>query len=297
MKEISAYHMTNISNIKSIVQDGLVPDIGRNSKMVHEVNFLVYFTTKPHIDKTIKMLKIDPNQVVILNFKCDEYGNRGDYLDCCTKKHIKPEEIRVIVDEQSLTLNEFYDLNKNKIDLYHSKRIVDQIEIIKERLNEIRYKKVSKEDAWDFEQIDPDIISTIYLLKLLRYHNNKDEYKEIIDKIKEQTFSKLKENEIDFNEESEFFRVLDFLFKDSMRDNHKINILDFNYLSAILIINLYYRQCIRFNETGKKPDDENNIWDISIINLADIPNNSMLKKLIEETKIIHDNMSVSIRKK
>ena len=181
--------------------------------------------------------------------------------------------------------------------MYHSKRIVDQIEIIKERLNEIRYKKVSKEDAWDFEQIDPDIISTIYLLKLLRYHNNKDEYKEIIDKIKEQTFSKLKENEIDFNEESEFFRVLDFLFKDSMRDNHKINILDFNYLSAILIINLYYRQCIRFNETGKKPDDENNIWDISIINLADIPNNSMLKKLIEETKIIHDNMSVSIRKK
>lgn len=297
MEKIRAYHMTDISNIKSIVQDGLVPDIGRNSKMVHEVNFLVYFTTKPYINTTIKMLKLNPNSAVILNFECDDYGNRGDFLDCCTKKQIKPEEISVIVNEQPLTLEKFYNSNKEKINLYHDKKIVDCIREVNERLKEIKDKKVEEEDVWDYEQIDPNIISTMYLLKLLRNCDKKFDFNKIIKNIKEKTFNKLKENKLDFTENTEIYKVLDFLFEDSMKDNHKVSILDFNYLSAILIINLYYRQCIRFNETGKKPDDDNNIWDIDVINLNDIPNNEMLKRLIEETKIVHQNISVNSKKK
>lgn len=296
MDKISAYHMTDLSNIKSIVQDGLVPDIGRNSKMVHEVNFLVYFTTNPYIDKTIKMLQLNPNSAVILNFECDDYANRGDYLDCCTKKHIKPEEIKVIVNEQPLTLGDFYNSNKEKIDLYHDKKIADCISKINERLKEIKDKKVEEEDVWDYEQIDPDIISTMYLLKLLRNHDRKSDYKEVIKSIKSRTFSKLKENKVNFTENTEIYNVLDYLFEDSMEDNHKISILDFNYLSAILIINLYYRQCIRYNETGKKPDDNNDIWNIDIINLADLPKNNMLSKIIEETKSIHEQMSTNYKK-
>ena len=297
MKSVSAYHMTDISNMKSIVKDGLVPDIGRNSMMVQENNFLVYFTSKPNIDKTIKMLKLNPDQSIILNFKCDDYGDRGNMLDCCTKKHIKPEEISVIVDDKPISLDEFYNINKERINLYHDKKIVDCISSVSERLKEIKDKKVEAEDVWEYEQIDPDIISTMYLLKLLRNHDNKDKYKTLISSIKKQTFKRLKDTKIDFTEETEIYKVLDLLFEDSMKDNHEIEILNFNYLCAVLIINLYYRQCIRYNETGKVPDSANDIWNIDVINLSNIPVNDLLNRLIEETKIVHEQMSKSNNKR
>lgn len=297
MKSVSAYHMTDIYNMKSIIKDGLVPDIGENSRMVHENNFLVYFTSKPNIDKTIKMLKLNPDQSIILNFECDNYGDRGDMLDCCTKEYIKPEEIRVIVDDNPITLEDFYDLNKEKVNLYHEKKIVECISSIKKRLKEIKGKMIEPEDVWEYEQIDPDIISTMYLLKLLRNHDNKDKYKNIISSIKNQTFESLKNIKIDFTERTEMYKVLDLLFEDSLKDNHEIKILDFNYLCAVLVINLYYRQCVRYNETGKKPDSENDIWNIDVINLDDIPINDSLNKLIEETKMIHEQMSQNNIKK
>lgn len=137
----------------------------------------------------------------------------------------------------------------------------------------------------------------MYLLKLLRNHDNKDKYKTIISSIKKQTFKRLKDTKIDFTEETEIYKVLDLLFEDSMKANHEIEILNFNYLCAVLIINLYYRQCIRYNETGKVPDSANDIWNIDVINLSDIPVNDLLNRLIEETKIVHEQMSKSNNKR
>lgn len=294
MNKIDAYHMTDISHLKSIVKDGLVPDIGKSSRGLPENNFLVYFTVKQYIDKVIDMLGMNNNTAVILNFECDDYGNRGEYLDCCTKKHIYPNEIRVIVDDEQIDLEKYYKNNRERIDLYHDKAIVEEISHIQKRLNEIKNKEIKAEDdPWDYDEVDPSILSTLDLLKLLRYSDSKDKYIEVISQIKDETYEKLLNNDLNITEESEFYKTLDYLFSDSLKDVPKIDISLFNYIMTALIINLYYRQCERYNRIGKKESDENNIWSIDRINYNDLPDNEMLNKLIMETKQLHDKINTS----
>lgn len=293
MNKIDAYHMTDIAHIKSIVKDGLVPDIGKSSRGLPENNFLVYFTTKQYIDKVIDMLDMNKTTAVILNFECDDYGNRGEFLDCCTKKHIFPDDIKVIVNEQSISLAEYYKNNKERIDLYHDKAIAEEISRIQKRLDEIKNKDVkAEEDPWDYDEVDPSILSTLDLLKLLRYSESKEKYRKIIFQIKEQTYEKLFNNDLNVNEESEFYKTLDYLFRDSLEEVQKIDISLFNYIMTALIINLYYRQCERCNRIGKKESDENNIWSIDRINYNDIPDNKMLNNLIKETQQFHDKLTI-----
>ena len=298
METISAYHITDISNIKSIIIDGLVPDIGKSSRSVHENNLLVYFTTKNNINRMINMLGIEESRAIILNFECDDFANRGAYFDCCTSKHIYPKEIKVVEKDKKIPIKDFYNSNKDIIDLYFEKEIALVISKINDRLKDIKNKKVEPEsDAWDYNEIDPNIITTLDLLKMIRYYDNKEKYKSIINNIKKKTFSKLKENQIEFSEDTELYKVLDYLFEDSIKNKPEIEIFVYNYLFVFIIINLYYRQNIRYNKTGKIPNSENEIWDIYRININDIPKSDMLNRLIEETKNIHEQMSTNYKKR
>ena len=64
MEPIYAYHITDISNLKSVFTDGIVPNIGENSRQMHEHHCLTYFTTFDCIETWINRFHLDKNRIV-----------------------------------------------------------------------------------------------------------------------------------------------------------------------------------------------------------------------------------------
>ena len=291
MEPIYAYHITDISNLKSVFTDGIVPNIGENSRQMHEHHCLTYFTTFDCIETWINRFHLDKNRIVILKFLCTSYGKRYDSAnDFFTNESFLPEDILVETEEEK-TLKEYYEKNKEKIELELSKSVLIEINFLKERLEQIEDTSLNPESGWNYNETEPNIVKTIDLLKKIRCLNNKNEYKEMIDLIKEKTINKLIENDLGITVESELYKSLNLIFNDCLLKNPQIDIKSLNIVTQILSVNLFYRQLDRYNRTQKKYGDDNTIWQYDRLPLEDIQNtlkNEIFKELLNETTSLYE---------
>lgn len=282
------YHITNKSNINSILKNGLVPNIGKNSRYVKEQNFLLYFTTYNNIDTWIERFNLDKNEIVILKFPYDKFGQRYDSAnDYFTFNTISPKNISLIDDNKELPLNEFYQINKSVLELESLKKVNELLKRIIERLKQIEFVSLDSEDTWDYNEADPNLIDILEVLKLVRSLDCKNQYQDILNSIKNQTLKKLCTNNLEITSESKIYNLITEIFTDSLSDNPKFNLIDLNIATVLISVCLLYRQLTRYNRTGKKYGDDNRIWDIDTLNrepISDIINqNIYLKAVMEET--------------
>lgn len=137
MEPIYAYHITDISNIKSILFNGLIPSIGENSRQVHEHHFLTYFTTINNIESWIKRFNLDKKRIVVLKFKCTNYGQRYDSVgDYFTSDIISPGKI-IVVENGEQTLKDYYQQNSGVIELELKKSVDSDIMTLTQQLSQI----------------------------------------------------------------------------------------------------------------------------------------------------------------
>ena len=128
--------------------------------------------------------------------------------------------------------------------------------------------------------------------------NNKSEYKDIVELIKEKTLKKLIDNDLEITTESELYKTLNIIFDDCLLDKSQIDIKSINIITKILSINLFYRQLDRYHRTQKKYGDDNTIWQYDRLPLEDIQNtlnNETFKDLLNETITLY-NKSREIKK-
>ena len=298
MEPIYAYHITDISNIKSILTEGIVPNIGENNRQMHEHHFLTYFTTLNCVDTWINRFHLDKNRIVILKFLCKNYERRYDSAnDFFTYDSFLADDI-MVVEKEEKTLKEYYENNKEKIELELNKSVLIDIKFLKERLDQIEFANTIPETGWDYIETEPNLVKTIDLLKKIRCLNNKSEYKDIVELIKEKTLKKLIDNDLEITTESELYKTLNIIFNDCLLDKSQIDIKSINIITKILSINLFYRQLDRYHRTQKKYGDDNTIWQYDRLPLEDIQNtlnNETFKDLLNETITLY-NKSREIKK-
>lgn len=291
MESIYAYHITDISNLKSIFTNGIVPNIEENSRQMHEHHCLTYFTTFNCVETWINRFHLDKDRIVILKFLCTNYVKRYDSAnDFFTYDSFLPEDILVVTEEEK-TLKEYYENNKEKIELELNKSVLIDIKFLKERLDQIEVTSLNPESGWDYNETEPNVVKTIDLLKKIICLNNKNEYKDSIDLIKEKTLKKLIENDLGITSESELYKSLNLIFNDCLLDKSQIDIMALNIVTQILSINLFYRQLDRYNRTQKKYGNDNTIWQYDRLPLENIQNtlkNETFKELLNETTSLYE---------
>lgn len=288
------YHITNKSNIYSILKNGLLPNIGKNSRSVGEQNFLIYFTTFNFIDTWIERFKLDKTQIVILKFPCVKEGQRYDSAnDCFTFDIIPPESISVIDNGEEFTLEKFYQKNKSLFDLEIVKNANTLLKTIIERLKQIEFTSLEPEQGWDYNEVDPNLIDILELLKIIRDLDNKKQFTDVLNSIKDQTLKKLCVNNLGITTESKIYKLLDTVFTDSLSNNPQFDLMLLNVLTVLVSVNMFYRQLDRYKRTSKKYGDENEIWNIDTLSrnpINDIINNNFnLKDIMDEIIILHSN--------
>lgn len=288
------YHITNKSSINSILKNGLVPSIGKNSRSVKEQNFLIYFTTFDYIDTWIKRFNLDKTQIVILKFPYDKAGQRYDSAnDYFTSEVIPPEKINVIDDSEEILLENFYLKNKSLLDLETIKKANILLKTITERFKQIEFTSLGPEDGWDYNEVDPNLIEILDMLKIIRDLEDKKHFADFLNFIKSQTLEKLCVNNLDITPESKIYKLLDTIFTDSLSDIPQLTLTFFNISTVLISVNLLYRQLDRYNRTGKKYGDDNRIWNIDTLDRAPINNvinnDNSLKDIMKETFTLFNN--------
>jgi len=281
------YHITNKSSIYSILKNGLVPNIGKNSRDVKEQNFLIYFTTFNFIDTWIERFNLDKTQIVILKFLCDKAGQRYDSAnDYFTDDIISPESISVIDDGKELSLENFYQKNKSLLNLETINKAATLLKTITERLKQIEFASLEPEEGWEYNEADPNLIDILEVLKIIRDLDDKEQFVDILNFIKSQTLKKLCTNNLEITSESEIYKLLDIIFTDSLSDNPQLDLMFLNISTVLLSVNLLFRQLDRYNRTAKKYGDDNRIWSIDTLYRDPvndvINNNGSLKASMEE---------------
>ena len=290
----SGYHITNKSYINSILKNGLVPNIGKNSRSVREQHFLVYFTTFNFVDTWIKRFNLDRNQIVILKFPCNKFERRYDSAnDFFILDTISPENISVIDNGEEISLVSYYEKNKLQLDSETEKNLNVLLKNITERLQQIEFTSLEPEEGWNYNETEPNLIDILEMLKIIRSYNNKEKFVDILNNIKSQILKILCANNLEITTESEIYRLIDTVFIDSLSDNPKFDFMSLNLATILLSVDLFYRQLERYNKTGKKYGDENTIWNIDTLYLDSIydtiNNNCKLKDVMEEIIMLHSN--------
>lgn len=287
---MKAYHATEITNIISILRNGLVPSIGKNSRSVHEHNFLTYFSTRESINKWIKTFDIGDS--VILEFDVESFNNRVGYSqDYFTTDIINPSNIMI----EGIKLDEYYKLHKEKIDSALEESIKLKIKEVSNNLNNLVDLGMNN-DPWNIRSTDPNIVEVMDLLIKIRSFDNKKIIKKELDEIMIRVKEILISNDLGIDESSILLSSLYTIYEDVMSDNPMISLEILNYITTILSINMYYRQLSRFNEKGILFTDENRIWDFDRLPLREINKkiyeNNIFIELLEETVSLKENQSI-----
>lgn len=288
------YHITYKSSLNSILKNGLVPNIGKNSRSVKEQNFLVYFTTHEFIETWIERFNLDKNQIVILKFPHDETEQRYDGAnDCFTCDTIPPEIISVVNGSEELPLVDFYQKNKPLLDLETRKNATVLLKTINDRFEQIASSSLEPEDGWDYNEVDPNLIDIIDVLKMVRDLDDKTSFADILNSLKKQTLEKLCANNLEITPTSELYKLIDTIFNDSLSNNPQLDLMFLNVSTVLVSVNLLYRQLGRYNRTSKKYGDDNRIWNIDTLEREPISeiinNNSTLKGVLDETIMLIGN--------
>jgi hypothetical protein len=293
MEPIEAYHVNDISKIKSIVVDGLVPTYGRNSKENEPLHCQTFFGIKRQIDEWIRLLKHNEERVVVLKFICSNYNRRIGYLgDYFTSESYKPEELSILIGDKEIPLLDYYEQNKKQIEDSLEKAIVEDIEAIKRRLESIEKPNKDEQDPWAYPQTEPNTKRTLEMLKKMRYLDDKQKYLSIINEIREKTLMLLLNNDLDITLDSEVYKSISNLFADSMQEKPTIDKLCFEYASIIICANLYLRELSRYRKTRKHVSDENREYvydnlDLDVI--QNVFNRDDFIALLNETNELAEN--------
>lgn len=288
------YHVTNKSCIKSILRNGLVPNIGKNSRSIREQHFLLYFTTFNFINTWIKRFNLDKDQIVILKFPCNKFEQRYDSAnDFFTLDTIPPENISVIDNDEEIPLEIYYQKNKLLIDSETKKNLNELLENIIKRLHQIEFNSLESEDGWDYNETEPNLIDILDALKLLRDLDDKNQFCDVLNTIKSQTLKKLCANNLEITPESEIYILIDTVFIDTLSDDSQFDYMSLNIATILVSVDLFYRQLERYNKTGKKYGDENMIWNIDTLYMDSINDtintNCRLKAIMDEIITLHSN--------
>lgn len=289
MEEICAYHMTSKANVHSILLNGLVPSIGANSQQVHEHNLLTYFTSYDCIDTWINRFNLDRDDIVLLKFPCRDYVKRLDNVnDFITKETIPATNIMVVNNGESL-LEDYYLINKEMFDCAENKKVAAQIKSVVDRLGAINGLEIVADDDWNYTEVDPDILTTMDVLKRISSLDNKDDYKNILCDIRNHTLDCLVDNDLGVTPECELFKSLNSMFDNAMTNEPRISLFEKNCLTVLIGVNLLYRQLDRYDRIGKKYEDKTG-WRFDTLEGLDIPEKStLLTNLFEETKMIYES--------
>ena len=290
MEPIYAYHITNISNLNSIAINGLVPSIGDNSRKVHETYPLVYFTTSVFIDRWIKRFNFDKDKIVVLKFLCSNYGNRIDTAnDCYTDELISPNDITVVGEKEEALLD-YYENNRDRIELELEKSIIGDIKVLKDRLNEIDQNDLTPEENWVYHETEPNIVKTIDLLVKIRDLKNKNKYRNLLEGIIYNSLEKLLNNDLGITKDSEIYKAMKMIYIDAMSNTHQLDLMSLNYITELISVNLYLRQLDRYKRTGKKMGDDNTIWMFDSLNFDEIRKVLKNSNLIEEVLLLKEQV-------
>ena len=174
------YHITYKSYINSILKNGLVPSVGKNSMSVNEQQPLIYFTTFDYIDTWIERFNLDKDQIIILKFPYDEFGKRYDTAnDMFITTIVEAIDIMVIDNNIELPLEEYYKRNKDLLDIETKKTINSLLKTIAKRLKQIEFVSLKPEDSWDYNETEPNLVDILEALKLIKNIDNKEQYKDV----------------------------------------------------------------------------------------------------------------------
>lgn len=284
--DLYGYHITSKSNLHSILVNGLVPDIGNNSNGVNEHHLNIYFTTQDQVDWWINRFNFDRNDIVILKFLCNDWRVRpGLHNDCFIRHSINSDDISV-VDSTEVSLADYFNQNEAKLLLEENKKIVTQLKLVLERLDDVSSKEfVVEEIPWDYTEIDPDLMGTINVLKKVRSLDNKDDYIQTLEDIRERTLDRLINNSLGITPETEIFKTINLLFDDSLSDKPQISLFEMNSVAILVGANMFERLIKRFNDIGKsyRGLDQFNFSNFSFDGLSD----GRFKDLYNETETMN----------
>lgn len=104
---ITLYHITDKSNIGYILSQGLVPQIGNNSRLLHEHNPCIYLTDEKSIPYWLILLGIQNPVVLRVQLKsCPRLVQYSNYKEYRARKAIPPRQISVCNIETSIDTQE-----------------------------------------------------------------------------------------------------------------------------------------------------------------------------------------------
>lgn len=271
-EDLYGYHITSKSNLHSILVNGLVPDIGDNSDGVNEHHLNTYFTTQDQVDWWINRFDFDRNDIVVLKFLCKDWRVRpGLHNDCFIRHTIKSDDI-LVVDGAEISLSDYFNQNEAKLLLEENKKVVTQLRPVLERLDEVSGKEFTvEEDSWNYTETDPDLMGTINVLKKVRSLNNKDDYRQTLEDVRERTLDRLINNRLDITPDDEIFKTINLLFDDSLSDKSQISLFEMNSVAILVGANMFERLVRRFNDIGKsyRGFDQFNFSNFSFDGLSD----------------------------
>lgn len=288
MDLVYGYHITKKSNINSILKNGLVPNIGKNSIYAREHQFLIYFTSVNYINKWIQLFNINENELEILKFLCTNYIKR-DVSEFFTSDSILSDNILIITRDEEIPLKEYYQCNKEILDLETIKTANKLLKQIINRLKEIEFTSMEPEpeNTWQYNEVDPNLVDTMDLLKMVRSLEDKSQFVEVLNYIKDKTLKKLVENDLGITTGSVIYETLNLIFNDSLSNNKDIDLMSINIATTLISIDMQYRLLDRYERTSKKYGYDHRVWDYDGLDFERINqivnNNSYLNQLMEET--------------
>ena len=151
------------------------------------------------------------------------------------------------------------------------------------------------EDSWDYNETEPNLVDILEALKLIRSIDNKEQYKDVLLHIKKQVLEKLCENNLEITNESAIYKLIEIIFTDSLSNSEaKIKLMNFNIVTILLSMDLFYRQLDRYNKTKKKYGDDNRNWNIDVLQIPSITNivnsDQNLNFIKEEIMMLYSNI-------
>lgn len=292
MKTIDAYHVTHKSNLNSILKNGLLPSIGKNSRSVMEHSFFTYFSTESCVDNWLKIFNLDNNNAVVLKFLCSNYIVRfGNSNDIFTSESFSADDIVVVDGGCETPLRDYCRDNKKLLDFFNQVELTKMLKIIEDRLKLIEKNSLSPEIGWDYNETEPSIIDIIDALVLFRSLDNNSLYVDTLVSIKKKVLEKLCANDLGIDCDSAIYRALEMVFDDSLSNSPKLGFQCLNVASVLLSIDLGYRQLDRYNRTLKKY--KGTIWNydrLDIFQIEEIINNNLyLVDLLDEVYCLSEN--------
>lgn len=287
---MQGYHITNTINVSSILQDGLVPNLGVNSIYMGEDKLQVYFSSK----KGIHLWRHDVKNFykgvypVTLKFLCNniEYHKNREYIELdeySTTDIIEADDI-FVAGENRISLLEYYQ--KNKLEINHDQGDVINIKIseLKENLHYFKFKVLS------YDKIIENIRKIIDIFKLVKSSEKKNDFMKDTYFLINEILNQICYVELADRLEEDLLEIYNIIFSNSAF----MNVMVLEYLFGVIKCYLMLQvessfsindivKAYEFVEKNKKIIEKH----------CDLMNISVLDCLIKDTKKAYCKLSIN----